>query len=86
MKRQDVADEHGADLLFLSEEYFDGAIVGVTDKSQVVYDMDLMVDLFATNNECTEEEAIEYLDFNTWCAYVGDETPRFYNISHIART
>tara|TARA_R110002020_G_scaffold193389_7_gene393634 strand:- start:2710 stop:2961 length:252 start_codon:yes stop_codon:yes gene_type:complete len=77
MKRQDVADEHGADLLFLSEEYFDGAIVGVTDKSQVVYDMDLMVDLFATNNECTEEEAIEYLDFNTWCAYVGDETPVF---------
>lgn len=77
MKRQDVADEHGADLLFLSEEYFDGAIVGVTGKSQVVYDMDLMVDLFSTNNDCTEEEAMEYLDFNTWSAYVGDETPVF---------
>ena len=77
MKRQDVADEHGADLLFLSEEYFDEAIVGVTGKSQVVYDMDAMIDLFSTNNDCTYEEAIEYLEFNTWHAYVGEETPVF---------
>ena len=77
MNRDELADEHGADLLFLSEDFFDAAIVGVTQGSQVVYDMDLMVDLFATNNECTEEEAMEYLDFNTWCAYVGELTPVF---------
>ena len=77
MTRDELVDEHGADLLFLSEDFFDAAIVGVTQGSQVVYDMDLMVDLFATNNDCTEEEAMEYLDFNTWCAFVGELTPVF---------
>ena len=77
MNRDELVDEHGADLLFLSEDFFDAAIVGVTQGSQVVYDMDLMVDLVSTNNDCTEEEAMEYLDFNTWCAYVGELTPVF---------
>ena len=77
MNRDEMVDEHGADLLFLSEDFFDAAIVGVTQSSQVVYDMELMVDLFSTNNDCTEEEAMEYLDFNTWCAYVGELTPVF---------
>ena len=54
MTRDELVEEHGADLLFLSEDFFDAAIVGVTQSSQVVYDMDLMVDLFATNNDCTE--------------------------------
>ena len=53
MNRDELVDEHGADLLFLSEDFFDAAIVGVTQGSQVVYDMDLMVDLFSTNNDCT---------------------------------
>ena len=77
MTRDELVEEHGADLLFLSEDFFDSAIVGVTQSSQVVYDMDLMVDLFSANNDCTEEEAMEYLDFNTWCAYVGEQTPVF---------
>ena len=77
MTRDELVQEHGMDLLFLSEDFFDDAIVGVTQSSQVVYDMDVKIDLFATYNECTEEEAIEYLDFNTFCAYAGDLTPVF---------
>ena len=77
MTRDELGEEHGMDLLFLSEDFFDDAIVGVSYNSQVVYDMDLMVDLFATNNDCTEEDALEYLEFNTWCAYVGELTPVF---------
>ena len=77
MTRDELVEEHGMDLLFLSEDFFDDAIVGVSYNSQVVYDMDLMVDLFATNNDCTEEDALEYLEFNTWCAYVGELTPVF---------
>ena len=77
MIRDKWAEEYGMDLLFLSEDFFDDAIVGVTQSSQVVYDIDRMIDLFAANNNCTEEEAMEYLDFNTLCAYVGEQTPVF---------
>ena len=62
---------------FLSEDYFDEAIIGITYNSQVVYDMDRMVELHSENNDCDNEEAIEYLSFNTWTAYVGDLTPVF---------
>ena len=77
MTRDTMAEEHGEELLFLSEDYFDEAIIGITYNSQVVYDMDRMVELFAENNDCDNEEAIEYLSFNTWTVYVGDLTPVF---------
>ena len=77
MIRDTMSEEQGEELMFLSEDYFDEAIVGITYNSQVVYDMDGMVELFAKHNDCDNDEAIEYLSFNTWTAYVGDLTPIF---------
>lgn len=77
MIRQEIAEQHGDDLLFLSEEYFDGAIVGVTNYGRVVYDMGEMVDILCEEEGWITREAVEYLEFNTWCAYVGDHTPIF---------
>jgi hypothetical protein len=77
MTRDKMAEEHGEELLFLSEDFFDNAIIGITYNSQVVYDMDRMIELFSENNDCDTDEAIEYLSFNTWSAYVGEQTPVF---------
>jgi len=75
MIRQELADDFGDDLLFLEEDYFDSAIVGVTDTGRVVYDVDRLVSLFCDNNDCSYEDALEYIEFNTLGAYVGDQTP-----------
>ena len=44
---------------------FDEAIVGVTDGGQVVYDYDKMVHCLRAFHGMTEEEAIEFIEYNT---------------------
>jgi hypothetical protein len=52
---------------------FDDAIIGNDNNGRVVYDIDKMIEILS--NDMTEEEALEYLEFNVLCAYVGELTP-----------
>lgn len=76
-----------------SKDGYDKAIIGITDNGQLVYSKEWMVRLLVemdyksvmeaedkTDLEpMTEEEAWEFLDFNCFCAYVGEQTPIFVN-------
>ena len=53
---------------------FDDAIVGVDPMGRIVYDINKMIDVLV-QDDMTEEEAQEYLDFNVLSTYVGDLTP-----------
>jgi len=67
----------------LSEENPDGydkAILGITDNGQLVYSKEIMVDLLREDDkDLSEEDAWEFLEFNCFCAYVGDQTPIYVN-------
>jgi hypothetical protein len=67
----------------LSEENPDGydkAIIGITDNGQLVYSKEIMVDLLMEEDkELSEEDAWEFLEFNCFGAYVGEQTPIFAN-------
>ena len=66
---------------FLTADGFDSAIVGVEPNSmRLVYDRDKMIGILMTDEEMEEVDAIEYLEFNTWNAYVGEKTPIFIEI------
>ena len=66
---------------FLTADGFDSAIVGVEPNSmRLVYDRDKMIGILMTDEEMEEIDAIEYLEFNTWNAYVGEKTPIFIEI------
>jgi len=66
---------------FLKADGFDGAIVGVEPNSmRLVYDRDKMIGILIEDEEMEEIDAIEYLEFNTWNAYVGEKTPIFIEI------
>ena len=66
---------------FLTADGFDGAIVGVEPNSmRLVYDRDKMIGILMTDEEMEEIDAIEYLEYNTWNAYVGEKTPIFIEI------
>ena len=74
--REKLAENFGDDLLFA--DTFDGAIIGVAighDSERVVYDTRQMVEILLQEEDLTEEEAWEYLEFNTFGAYVGENTP-----------
>ena len=76
-KRNELAEHFGNDLLFADN--FDNAIIGVSMGiscgTKVVYDAKEMARTLVV------EEAWEYLEFNTFNAYVGENTPIFVSTS-----
>ena len=78
--REAVSWEWGdAELLFLSEEEFDEAILGVSQRIGqdlvVAYDTEKIVEILSRS--MTINEAYEYFEFNILGAYVGEKTPIF---------
>ena len=59
---------------------FDDCILGIAsrcgEEQFVVYDYAKVIDKNMSHG-MTEEEAIEFFDFNQECAYVGEHTPAF---------
>lgn len=59
---------------------FDDAIIGVqVDYEKVIYDKSKMIDILV-NEGMTDLEAIEYLEFNVWFAYLGVHTPLYIDV------
>lgn len=56
---------------------FDDAIVGVTYEGRVVYDYDAMVKCLMEDQGMDEDEAVEFIEYNTIRAlpYEGEEAP-----------
>lgn len=77
--REALAEEWDTELLFLSEEEFDEAIIGVSerigDEPVVAYDTTKIVDILSRS--MTVDEAYEYFEFNILGSYVGKKTPVF---------
>jgi len=68
-------------LEFINEEEllradgFDSAIIGLDDRSmRLIYSKSLCINILISQG-MTEEEALEYFEFNVSSAWVGDMTP-----------
>jgi hypothetical protein len=74
MNREDL-DYEG--LLFA--DGFDDAIIGVAERSGmepvVAYDVNKIIEILA--RDMSEDEAVEYFEFNILGAYMGERTPVF---------
>ena len=79
--RDQLAGDWGVELLFLSEEEFDEAIIGVSERignePVVAYDTTKIVEILILNHSMSVDEAYEYFEFNILGAYVGERTPTF---------
>ena len=58
---------------------FDAAFVGTVTRNTMervaCYDFDKMVDVLVKRDEMEYDEAVEFLEFNVLCMWVGDDTP-----------
>lgn len=52
----------------------DSAIIGVSTDGRVVYSMERMLEHFQSEG-MSEDEAIEWVDYNILSSYVGEHTP-----------
>lgn len=70
--------ENGYDdvIIFRNPDY-DSAIIGVSTDNQAVYDYDKMVEHLVNNEGMTEEEAADFISYNTVRAlpYMGENHP-----------
>jgi hypothetical protein len=69
--REKVADMNPDAVLW---DGLDDAIIGISIDNRAVYGLNKMILLFQQQG-MSEEEAIEWMDFNIISAYVGEYTP-----------
>jgi hypothetical protein len=63
---------------YLKADGFDAAIIGIDmNNERVVYDKTLMIEILMEDEQLTEEDAIDFLAYNVWGAYVGENTPLY---------
>lgn len=65
------------DIKYLVNESYDDALVGVSDDGRAIYDYDKMVDWLVDKYDWTDEEAVEWIEYNTIRAlpYFGEGAP-----------
>ena len=66
-----------AKVIILDDHAYDKSIVGITENGRLVYDFAKMIKEFASDEKCSELEAIEWLEYNTLRAipYMGENAP-----------
>lgn len=63
------------------EKAFIGTTISAFSRKQVaLYDYDKCIMILMNDNEWSEEDALEWFNFNTIGSWVGDDTPIFVNI------
>ncbi len=65
------------DVTIFENYSYDDALIGVTEDGRAVYDFNKMVRWLVETEDFTEEEAIEWIEYNTIraLAYMGDDAP-----------
>ena len=85
-KREEISEDYGdPELLFLSEEDYDEAIIGVAHRigqdDVIAYDYNKLCEIVQKNmNNADIMEVMEYVEFNIMGAYVGERTPIFVDV------
>lgn len=62
---------------YLTNYSYDYALIGVTVDGRAVYNYELMVDWLMNEEDCTYNEAVEWIDVNTLKSlpYMGSDAP-----------
>ena len=78
-KREEISEDY-PDLLVMDPIYLDEAILGVVTRiglEAVCYDTNKVIELLMSNENMTEEEAVEHMEYNMKGSWVGETTPVF---------
>ena len=78
MKAEEKLLENGYEgVKYLTDFSYDKALIGVSHDDRAIYDYELMVEWLMEEEDFTEEEAVEWIDYNTIRAlpYMGADGP-----------
>lgn len=74
---QDIRNLLPDDAIVFDNVSYDNSIIGTTFDGRAIYDYDLMVSEFMSDEECTSDEAIDWIEYNTLRSlpYAGEKAP-----------
>ena len=68
MKRtaeEKILDNGYEDVLILKNYSYDDALIGISEDDRAIYDFDKMIEWLMETENFTQEEAIEWIEYNT---------------------
>lgn len=65
------------DIIIFKDFSYDSALVGISNDNRAIYDYELMIEYLMEEEGWTEEESIDWLEYNTIRSlpYAGDKAP-----------
>lgn len=77
MTNHSLREELPEEAIIFTDASYDESIIGVTTDNRIVYSYERMVEEFMNDNNCSIEEAIDWIDYNSIRAlsYCGDNAP-----------
>lgn len=74
---KDIRSELCEDAIVFNNPSFDNSIIGVTTDGQAVYDYEKMVEELMKDEDVSEQESIDWIEYNTIRAlpYAGEMKP-----------
>lgn len=74
---QEIRSKLPPDAVIFINQAYDNSIIGTTFDGRAIYDFDKMVQELMTDEGWSEEEAIDWIEYNTIRAlpYCGDKPP-----------
>lgn len=65
------------EVMIFSNPSYASAFIGISEDNRAIYDFDKMVEFLMDNDDMTDIEAIEFIEYNTIRAlpYFGDKSP-----------
>ena len=65
------------DVIYFTDYGYDDALIGVDSNNREVYDYQKMIEWLVVNDDFTDEEAADWIDYNTIRSlpYAGEDAP-----------
>jgi len=73
--KQRLEDNGLEDVIFFTDYSYEDAIIGVSNDNRLIYDYEKMVYWLVKNTGMTQEEATDWIDYNTLGVLHGDNSP-----------
>lgn len=58
-----------------NDSMYDDALIGISNDGRLVYSIEKMIEIYSKEYNTTPDEAIDWLEYNTFNTFVGEMTP-----------
>lgn len=58
-----------------NDSMYDDALIGISNDGRLVYSIEKMIEIYSKEYNTTADQAIDWLEYNTFNTFVGEMTP-----------